>query len=244
MPSLFVKGLIIGFALSAPVGPIAAICVQRTMNQGRLAGFLSGLGSAAADAVYGTAAAFGASFIAEFLVEHGTWLQKIGGAVLVVLGIRLFLTKPRTGEAAAGTRAKAGIFLSTFFLTLTNPMTFLAFGAIFATMGLGAVKGHSILTADLVAGVATGAALWWSLLVIGVWAIRRHFDYGKLVWVNRGAGIFVVAVGVLYMFILHGSAAESPIGKTLEHFSRPRSARTVTPAAGRPGRGAAESPTP
>lgn len=222
MPSLFVKGLIIGFALSAPVGPIAAICVQRTMNQGRLAGFLSGLGSAAADAVYGTAAAFGASFIAEFLVEHGTWLQKIGGAVLVVLGIRLFLTKPRTREATSGTKAKAGIFLSTFLLTLTNPMTFLAFGAIFATMGLGAVRGHSILTADLVAGVATGAALWWSLLVVAVWAIRRHFDYEKLIWVNRGAGIFVVAVGILYMFVLHGSSAQYHLGRTLERFGRPK----------------------
>ena len=83
MPSIFVKGLIIGFALSAPVGPIAAICVQRTMNRGRFAGFLSGLGSAAADAVYGTAAAFGASFLGEFLLEHGSWMQKVGGAILV-----------------------------------------------------------------------------------------------------------------------------------------------------------------
>jgi threonine/homoserine/homoserine lactone efflux protein len=162
VPSIFVKGLIIGFALSAPVGPIAAICVQRTMNRGRLAGFLSGFGSAAADAVYGTAAAFGASFLAEFLVEHGSVMQKIGGAILIILGIRLFLTKPREESTAIrGAKGKLGLFLSTFFLTLTNPMTFLAFGAIFATMGLGAVKGHSILTFDLVAGVSLGAALWW-----------------------------------------------------------------------------------
>lgn len=228
MPSIFVTGLIIGFALSAPVGPIAAICVQRTMNEGRLAGFLSGFGSAAADAVYGTAAAFGASFIASFLVEHGSLLQKIGGAILMVLGIRLFLTKPRERETARGTRGNAGIILSTFLLTLTNPMTFVAFGAIFATMGLGAVKGHSILTADLVAGVAVGAALWWSLLVLAVWAVRRHFDYGKLVWVNRGAGIFVVAVGILYMFVLHGHGGESRLEKTIQRFG-PKVERTVTP---------------
>ena len=84
MPSIFVKGLIIGFALSAPVGPIAAICVQRTLNHGRLAGSRSpALAPAAADAVYGTAAAFGASFISGFLVEHGTWLQKVGGGILI-----------------------------------------------------------------------------------------------------------------------------------------------------------------
>jgi threonine/homoserine/homoserine lactone efflux protein len=216
VPSLFVKGLIIGFALAAPVGPIAAICVQRTMNRGRLAGFVSGLGSAAADAVYGTAAAFGASFIAEFLVVHGTLLQKVGGAILVVLGVRLMLAKPKPNDVTPpGTRGLAAIFLSTFFLTLTNPMTFLAFGAIFATMGLGAVKGHSILTFDLVAGVTAGAALWWSLLVIGVHALRRHFSYAKLIWVNRGAGVFVIAVGLLYMFVLHGGSFEPRLEKTL-----------------------------
>jgi threonine/homoserine/homoserine lactone efflux protein len=220
VPSIFVKGLIIGFALAAPVGPIAAICVQRTMNQGRLAGFLSGLGSAAADAVYGTAAAFGASFIAEFLLEHGTVMQKVGGAVLVVMGIRLFLTKPADEKArAGGARSNLGLFLSTFLLTLTNPMTFLAFGAIFATMGLGAVKGHSILTFDLVAGVTLGALAWWTLLVFAVHAIRRRFTYSKLVWVNRGAGIFVVAVGILYIFVLHGEAVDTRIKKSFHRFS-------------------------
>ena len=219
MPSIFVKGLIIGFALSAPVGPIAAICVQRTMNRGRLAGFLSGLGSAAADAVYGTAAAFGASFLSEFLLEHGSWMQKIGGAILVVLGIRLFFTRPKDETANGRARGKLGLFLSTFFLTLTNPMTFLAFGAIFATMGLGAVKGHSILTIDLVAGVSLGALAWWTLLVFTVHAIRKHFTYSKLVWVNRGAGIFVVAVGILYIFVLHSDTVDSRLEKTLHRIS-------------------------
>lgn len=219
MPSIFVKGLIIGFALSAPVGPIAAICVQRTMNRGRLAGFLSGLGSAAADAVYGTAAAFGASFLAEFLLEHGSWMQKIGGAILVVLGIRLFFSRPKDETANGRARGKLGLFLSTFFLTLTNPMTFLAFGAIFATMGLGAVKGHSILTFDLVAGVSLGALAWWTLLVFAVHAIRKHFTYSKLVWVNRGAGIFVVGVGILYIFVLHGDTVDSRLEKTLHRIS-------------------------
>lgn len=223
-------GLLIGFALAAPVGPIAAICVQRTMNHGRLAGFLSGLGSAAADAVYGTAAAFGASFIATFLVDHGAWLQKVGGAVLVILGVRLFFTRPMERNPAGRVEGKAGIFLSTFLLTLTNPMTFVAFGAIFATMGLGAVRGHSILTADLVAGVTAGALLWWSILVLAVWAVRRHFTYGKLVWVNRGAGIFVVAVGILYMFVLHGGSVEPRFEKTLQRFS-PALRRTATPTA-------------
>ncbi len=226
----FVKGLIIGFALSAPVGPIAALCVQRTMNQGRLAGFVSGFGSAAADAIYGTAAAFGASFISEFLVEHGTWMQRIGGAILVVLGIRLMLTRPKERESNATARGLVGHFLSTFFLTLTNPMGFLAFGAIFATMGLGAVKGHPILTLDLVAGVTVGAALWWSVLVATTYAFRRHFTYSKLIWVNRGAGIFVIVVGFLYMFVLQGGVVEPKLEKTLKRITRSESRPSGTAA--------------
>ncbi len=227
----FVKGLIIGFALSAPVGPIAALCVQRTMNQGRLAGFVSGFGSAAADAVYGTAAALGASFISEFLVEHGSSMQRIGGAILVVLGIRLMLTRPKERDTTRSARGLAGHFLSTFFLTLTNPMGFLAFGAIFATMGLGAVRGHSILTVDLVAGVTAGAALWWSVLVATVYAFRSHFTYSKLVWVNRGAGIFVVVVGLLYMFVLQGSSVDPKLEKTLKRITRSDSRPTIFTAA-------------
>jgi uncharacterized membrane protein YGL010W len=109
-------------------------------------------------------------------------------------------------------------------------MTFLAFGAIFATMGLGAVRGHSILTLDLIAGVTAGAALWWTILVVSVWALRRHFSYSKLVWVNRGAGVFVVAVGILYMFVLHGGSVEPRLERTLQRIS-PRVRATPTPTA-------------
>ena len=113
-------------------------------------------------------------------------------------------------------------------------MTFVAFGAIFATMGLGAVKGRSILTVDLVAGVVAGAALWWSMLVLAVYALRRHFSYEKLVWVNRGAGAFVIVVGLLYMFVLHGASVE------------PRSRRlfVVSPAAPKETRRKSPGPPP
>lgn len=217
MHSVLIKGLIIGFALAAPVGPIAALCVQRTTNRGLLAGIVSGLGSAVADAIYGTAAAFGATFVSEFLIEHASWLQRVGGAILVVLGIRLFLARPEKRKAEAnGGRGLAGAFLSTLLLTLTNPMTFVAFTAIFATMGLGAARGHSLLTAELVAGLTTGAAVWWSLLVLGVHGLRRHFSYEKLVWVNRAAGVFVVGVGLLYIFVLRGNSVEPRLEKTLK----------------------------
>lgn len=202
--SLFVKGMIVGFCLAAPVGPIAAICVRRTIAKRFLSGIVSGLGAAAADAVYGTVAAFGATIVSEFLISEHEWLQRVGGVILLVLGLRLLFMKPferENSNSKGGSRGLAGDFLSTFVLTLTNPMTFVAFAAIFATMGIGAVRGRPMLTIELVGGVFAGSGAWWIILCAGAFALRRHFDFKRLVLVNRATGIFVIAVGLVYLFV-------------------------------------------
>jgi len=200
--SLFVKGMIVGFCLAAPVGPIAAICVQRTIAKRWISGVVSGLGAAAADAVYGAVAAFGATIISEFLITEHEWLQRVGGVILLVLGLRLLLVRPIEREASTSNgRGLTGDFLSTFVLTLTNPMTFIAFAAIFATMGIGAVRGQPMLTIELVGGVFAGSGAWWIILCAGAWALRRHFDFKRLALVNRATGVFVIAVGLVYLFL-------------------------------------------
>ena len=199
--SLLLKGLIVGFCLSAPVGPIAALCVQRTISKRWISGLMSGLGAAVADAVYGAVAALGATMISEFLISERTWMQRVGGAILIFMGLRLFLTTPAQKEEVVNGKGLTGDFLSTFFLTLTNPMTFVAFAAVFTTMGIGAVRGHSILTAELVGGVFLGSALWWLILCGGAHALRRHCDHRKLSAINRGTGVFVIGVGLVYLFL-------------------------------------------
>ena len=210
--SLFVKGMIVGFCLAAPVGPIAAICVRRTIAKRFISGVVSGLGAAAADAVYGAVAAFGATIVSEFLITEHEWLQRVGGVILIVLGLRLLFMKPferENSNSRGGSRGLAGDFLSTFVLTLTNPMTFVAFAAIFATMGIGAVRGRPMLTIELVGGVFAGSGAWWIILCAGAWALRRHFDFKRLVLVNRATGVFVIAVGLVYLF-LKTSANHAP----------------------------------
>lgn len=212
MQNLFVKGLIVGFCLAAPVGPIAALCVQRTIARRWLSGAVSGLGAAVADALYGTVAAFGATIISGFLITEHTWLQRIGGIILIVLGLRLLLARAeekKRANAVNGGRGYTGDFISTLMLTLTNPMTFVAFAAVFTTMGIGAVHGRAFLTAELVGGVFLGSALWWFILCSGAHALRHHFDFRKLTIVNRATGIFVIAVGLFYL-LLQGSAERSP----------------------------------
>ena len=221
--SLFVKGLIVGFCLAAPVGPIAAICVQRTISKRWLSGILSGMGAAAADAVYGAIAAFGATIISEFLITEHDWLQRVGGVILLVLGVRLLLMHPiERRKNGAPNRGLAGDFLSTFVLTLTNPMTFVAFAAIFATMGIGAVRGRPMLTIELVGGVFLGSAVWWVILCAGAFALRRHFDFRKLVMVNRATGVFVIAVGLVYLFVNMSKEPTIPIPQRLrKEFATP-----------------------
>ena len=206
--SLFLKGLIVGFCLAAPVGPIAALCVQRTISKNLVAGLVSGLGAAVADAFYGAVAAFGATIISEFLIAERSWMQRVGGVILIFMGLRLFLTRPVEEKKDVDGKGLFGDFLSTFLLTLTNPMTFVAFAAVFATMGIGAVRGQPILTAELVIGVLLGSQLWWVILCGGAHALRRHFDFRKLTTMNKATGVFVMGVGVVYIFLGSESARE------------------------------------
>jgi threonine/homoserine/homoserine lactone efflux protein len=228
--NLFVKGLIVGFCLAAPVGPIAAICVQRTISKRWISGVLSGMGAAAADAVYGAVAAFGATIISEFLITERQWLQRIGGVILILLGLRLlFWTKlEERKNNGAQNRGLLGDFMSTFVLTLTNPMTFVAFAAIFTTMGIGAVRGHSILTAELVGGVFAGSALWWLILCGGAYLVRHHFDFKKLTTINRATGVFVILVGLVYMLVPTAPDNPTPIRKLV-----PKQLMAPTPTPGK-----------
>jgi len=249
--NIFLKGLIVGFALAAPVGPIAALCVQRTIARRWAAGFASGLGAAVADALYGLIAAFGATFISEFLISEHEWLQRVGGVILILLGMRLILKRvePRetvaldakanvsgngkvNGEAQGKRRGLTGYFFATLVLTLTNPMTFVAFAAVFATMGLGATRGHSILTLELVAGVFAGSALWWTILTALAHAVRHHFDFRKLAVVNRATGVFVIAVGIVYLLLRPSTETPKPLQRIERWMQRtPHAQVTTTPAA-------------
>jgi threonine/homoserine/homoserine lactone efflux protein len=194
--TVLLKGLAIGFAIAAPVGPIGVLCIRRALAHGMALGLASGLGAAVADAAYGAIAAFGLTIISTFLAGQRLWLQLLGGVFLCWLGVRTLLARPAQ-DAADRTRAAGLIaaFASTLFLTLTNPTTILSFVAVFAGLGL-ADTGDHVAALTLVAGVFLGSALWWLLLSGGVGMLRTRFDARGLLWVNRVSGAVIVAFGV------------------------------------------------
>lgn len=194
--AFFLKGVLIGLSVAAPVGPIGFLCIQRTLSGGMRFGFVSGLGAAAADASYGVVAGFGLSAVSTFLVAQAGWARLVGGVFLLYLAGRILMTPPAdkgNGRAAGGL---LGAFTSVFALTLTNPTTILSFAAIFAGLGLVETGGDYGLAVVLVAGVFLGSAAWWLFLsgVSGV--LHRRVGPAFLHWVNRLSALVIAGFGI------------------------------------------------
>jgi threonine/homoserine/homoserine lactone efflux protein len=195
--STFLRGLVIGFSIAAPVGPIGVLCIRRTLADGRAIGFASGLGAATADGLYGAVAAFGLSLVTNALVDQRRGLQAVGGIFLCYLGVRTWLSVPAaTSSAAVDGRGLTTAWASTFLLTLTNPTTIISFAAIFAGLGLGRSVSGPGAASLMVLGVFLGSALWWLILSAGVGLLRSAFTPDRLRWVNRCAGVIIAAFGV------------------------------------------------
>lgn len=197
--SLAPQGLLIGLSVAAPVGPLGVLCIRRTLALGRATGFVSGLGIASADALYGSIAAFGLTSISDWLVGVETWVRLIGGLFLCWIGWKTLRSAVATIDAPARVEELPAwrAFVSTLGLTLTNPMTILSFTAIFAGLGLAASDREAGSAAVLVAGVFVGSALWWLFLSTGVGLLRGWFVGGRLTIVNRISGVVILVFGAL-----------------------------------------------
>jgi threonine/homoserine/homoserine lactone efflux protein len=194
----FLKGMVIGFSIAAPVGPIGVLCIRRSLADGAWVGFSAGLGAATADAAYGCVAGFGLSAISSFLIAQQHWVDLFGGAFLCYLGLRTFLSRPG-GEAAAGGRPGfLAAWGSTFLLTLANPATLLSFVAVFAALGIGRSASH-LAAVQLVVGVFLGSALWWIILSNGVGFFRSRMNSAWMRGINRISGGVLLAFGLYAM---------------------------------------------
>jgi threonine/homoserine/homoserine lactone efflux protein len=195
-PSFLLRGLGIGFAIAVGVGPISLLTIRRTLDHGRVYGLASGMGVALADATYGGIAAFGLAALASVLVGARVALGLIGGAFLIYLGWRAFISEPPLDAAVASDRpGLVGAAASIYGLTMTNPMTILSFAAAFA--GLGIVANSGADAALLTVGVFLGSALWWLVLTTVVGALRSRVTPRALTWINRGTGVLLLAFGVV-----------------------------------------------
>ena len=198
--NFFIQGVVLGFSIAAPVGPIGVLCIRRTLAHGMLSGLISGLGAATADAVYGFIAVFGVSAVAVLLLDYQTYLRFVGGLFLLYIGYKTFKARPSTSTGQVTEKAKnEGLlkaYVSTLLLTITNPLTILSFAAIFTGLGLG-MKGVNYISAFcLVGGVFIGSMLWWLSLSGIVSVLRHNFSQKRLKLVNEISGFIILGFGI------------------------------------------------
>lgn len=203
---ILIQGFLFGFFLALPVGPVGVLCVQRTLSQGRMHGLISGLGAAFGDALYGAVAAFGISAVEDWITGHQGALRLVGGIILLLLALRTVAAMVHAHPVTDGsdekiqrrivTHSLVKDFLSTFTLAITNPITFIAFAGLLATLGF-TEAGRTIGNASiLVAGVFAGSALWWIALSTTANLFRPIVDGSYQLWMDRIVATVLAGFGV------------------------------------------------
>ncbi len=207
--TLFIKGIIVGLLASIPLGPIGVICIQRTINKGKLSGFLSGMGAASADTIFAAIAGFSLTFIISFIEERQVVFQAIGGIIVFALGVKIFYTNP-IKQLRRHKRKKNSLledYLSVLLVTITNPLAVFLFIALFASLGVVTEGTNFLLSLVATSGVFIGAILWWYTLTSLVDIFRSRFRLKQLWWINKisGAAIFIIGavaiIGLIRLFI-------------------------------------------
>lgn len=204
MIGLWLKGYALGWAIAMPIGPIGVLTIRRTLASGWARGVFTGLGAATADSCYGLVAALGLQAVSSVLVAYQTWLHLLGGLFLIYLGIKTFRSRPlAVGKGADGSGGSgssggdlAAAWGSTFFLTLTNPATIMAFAVVFAGLGLAGEETY-LAALVMVSGLFCGSASWFGLLSSLVNLFRKRFNQAAMVWVNRLSGAVILAFGLV-----------------------------------------------
>jgi threonine/homoserine/homoserine lactone efflux protein len=196
--SVVLRGFVFGFAIAASPGPIFFLCLRRTLVRGWLNGLVSGLGVATADGLYAALAAFGVGAVTSALVGERRWLALTGGAVLVMLGVRTVLDRPKSGEAASPSKGSGlgTAYLSTLGLTITNPATIISFAALVAALGIG-IGGGYLRPSGFVLGVFAGSATCWCVLAGLATGLRTRVTPGVVRGISTLSGLAIIALGVL-----------------------------------------------
>ena len=203
---LLLSGVIMGLIAAVPIGPVNLICIRRTFAFGPVNGFVSGLGAALGDGIFAAIMGFGLTWIAQLIEGYATIIELIGGALMVWMGWKTFASPPVprcVDDGDKGTSSLLRAMASTFALTITNPVTLLSFGVMFA--GLGGLAGGAGSFNDasfVVAGVVGGSAGWWLVLTTVIGLFHARIDEKAMRLINRACGVLVVGCGMAVLIHL------------------------------------------
>lgn len=207
--TLLVKGFVIGIVVSAPMGPVGVLCVQRTLNKGRWYGFVTGLGASISDIAYALLTGYGMSFIFDFINTNIFLLQLLGSIMLLGFGYYTFQTNPvkslRPTSQSKGSYLHN--FMTAFLVTLSNPLIIFLFIGFFARFAF-VLPGIPIveqLSGYL--GIFIGAFTWWFSITFFINKVRNKFNLRGVWMINRIIGVIVIVVAVAgILFTLFGAS--------------------------------------
>jgi len=200
--SLFVQGIIIGLTLAVPVGPLALICIQRTVSEGRLHGIFSGIGVATADSFYAAVTFLGLTVISGLIIAQQFLFRFLAGVILILIGIRVFLSIPSAISAKTEHETYLKDYLSMVALAIANPLTLVFFLVILPGYGV-VIHGTSFLSAaEFVAGVFFGSTVWWVVLCGSIGSVRSRISAENLGRINRVSGLLISCFGAGVLILL------------------------------------------
>ena len=201
MLNTIIEGVTIGLCTSIPVGPIAILIIQRTLQKGRLHGFFSGLGAASSDTFYALLALIGLSVVLSFIEENKLIIQIAGSSIMMLFGVYIFFQNPAKNIEKSKTEKSSywQDYLTSFLLTLSNPLMIFLYIGLFAQYNFISSESHFMEIAIGICSVFTGAALWWFLITLLASIFRKRFNIRGLWILNKATGllIFVIALVAL-----------------------------------------------
>lgn len=203
----WLEGILIGLLATAPLGPIGIMVIQRTLNHGRKRGFFSGLGATLSDTLYASFTGFGMALIIGFIREHELLVKVAGSAILVVLGVIIFLSHPerQTMKKAKRNLPPLAYLASSFAVAVSNPYVVFLHVAIFSGFGIVLSIDKPYEAVFVLSGFITGGVAWWFTLTGVINRFRERFSVKLLLWFNRIAGTVIVlfVIGYAIYFLIN-----------------------------------------
>jgi threonine/homoserine/homoserine lactone efflux protein len=206
MFDILLKGFLIGILTSIPVGPIAMLCIQKTLNKGRMHGFFSGLGAATSDTTYAMIALFGLSFVMQFIEQNQLLIQIIGSVVILLFGVYIFSKNPVAvlSKNVSTKESYLQDYLASVLLTLSNPLIVFLFLGLFARFSFLSGTESVFYSLSGILAVFAGASTWWFVLTLVASAFRKKLNLRGLWVINKltGSIIIILSMGGLILSIM------------------------------------------
>lgn len=197
-----IKGFIVGLGASIPLGPLGVLCVQKTISKGRNSGFFTGLGASVSDTFYAGIALLSFAFVDNFIAEHRAVIMLIGGIIIVLIGLKVYLTNPIKQIKQKNTNKKhLEDFIEALIMTISNPGAMFLILGLFAVVGLRSPSGGEEISAiTILWGVFLGTVTWWFFLTTTINRFRKRFRLRQLMFINRIAGVAIATLGIVSVF--------------------------------------------